>query len=347
MLNEASALMSNGEWDRTTSLIDKALEIDPDLFMGYAFLTLNDAVNANEEGIIDKALAIDSKNFNQAELLLRDMLVQLKGDPTSPCTETFKALVAAYPNNIQALESAGANAYFADQNLELSLQYGRKLANLSPGFPSTYNMLGYGYMELGDMVQAKANFETYLKLSPNEANPYDSMADYLMATKDFKRAAEYYDMAVARGMTSSQARADKARKMQMQSTKAFNLRTARTEINAANRSFMGSFFTGDTVGIANAYTTDCKVMFTGAPAVVGRANIMTLFSGLKASGITHINIVTTGVFGTEELLAEEGEVTVYKNDKVIAEDKYLVLWKQEAGQWKMFRDIANSNKPAK
>jgi hypothetical protein len=53
------------------------------------------------------------------------------------------------------------------------------------------------------------------------------------------------------------------------------------------------------------------------------------------------------VFGTEDLLAEEGEVTIYVKDKAVAEEKYIVLWKKVDGKWKLFRDIANSNSPSK
>jgi ketosteroid isomerase-like protein len=88
-------------------------------------------------------------------------------------------------------------------------------------------------------------------------------------------------------------------------------------------------------------------MFAGAPAYVGRENIQRAISGIINSGVTKIDIKTKAVFGTEDLLAEEGEVTIYVKDKAVAEGKYIVLWKKVDGKWKLFRDIANSNSPAK
>ena len=131
-----------------------------------------------------------------------------------------------------------------------------------------------------------------------------------------------------------------------QTVPEFNLTTAKTEIEEANKNFMALVAKGDSIGIANSYTKDAKVMFTGAPSVVGKANIQKLFSGIINSGVTKINLETEGVFGTQELLAEEGKVTVYVKDMAVAEEKYIILWKKEDGKWKLFRDIANSNSPA-
>ena len=130
-----------------------------------------------------------------------------------------------------------------------------------------------------------------------------------------------------------------------QTVSDFNLTTAKKEIEAANKNFMAFIAKGDSVGIANLYTTDAKVMFAGAPSVVGRANIQTKFSSIINSGVTRINLETKEVFGTEDLLAEEGQVTVYVGDMAVAEEKYIILWKKEDGKWKLFRDIANSNSP--
>ena len=84
-------------------------------------------------------------------------------------------------------------------------------------------------------------------------------------------------------------------------------------------------------------------MFANTPAVVGRAAIQTVFEGIVNSPVTGVNFETIEVFGTEDLLAEEGKITIYIKDKVIAEEKSIALWKKEDGKWKMFRDISNKN----
>jgi ketosteroid isomerase-like protein len=126
----------------------------------------------------------------------------------------------------------------------------------------------------------------------------------------------------------------------------FNLTTVKAEIEEANKAFMAFVAAGDSVGLANAYTIDAKFMGAGGPSVEGRADIQTAMSNIVQAGITRVDIRLENVYGTEELIAEEGELTLFVGDDSVAVEKYIVLWKKEDGQWKLFRDIFNSNLPA-
>lgn len=123
----------------------------------------------------------------------------------------------------------------------------------------------------------------------------------------------------------------------------FDVTVAKKEIEEANRNFMELVAKGDSVGLANSYTVDAKFMSAGAPAVKGRANIQHAMSEIVKSGITKVDLRMKEVFGIADLIAEEGELTLYVKDEVVAEEKYIVLWKKEDGKWKLFRDIFNSN----
>ncbi|WP_341225734.1 nuclear transport factor 2 family protein [uncultured Arcticibacterium sp.] len=128
-------------------------------------------------------------------------------------------------------------------------------------------------------------------------------------------------------------------------TTTFDLVTAKAEIEEANENFMALVAAGDSVGLANAYTSDAKFMSAGAPSVVGRANIQSAMAGIVNSGITKVDLRLENVYGTKDLIAEEGELSLFVGDKEVAIEKYLVLWKKEDGKWKLFRDIFNSNLP--
>ncbi|HEX8278464.1 MAG TPA: hypothetical protein VF540_07205 [Segetibacter sp.] len=71
---------------------------------------------------------------------------------------------------------------------------------------------------------------------------------------------------------------------------AFNLTVAKAQIEEANRNFMRLVAKGNSVGLANAYTTDAKFMSAGAPAVVGRENIQHAMSDIVKSGITKVDL---------------------------------------------------------
>ena len=130
-------------------------------------------------------------------------------------------------------------------------------------------------------------------------------------------------------------------------TNEFSLTTAKAEIEEANRNYMELFAKKNSVGLANTYTVDAKLMKAGAPSVVGKANIQKAWNDIINSGLTRIDLKTENVFGTEDLIAEEGIVTLFVKNDTVGVEKYIVLWKKEDGKWKLFRDIFNSNLPAK
>ena len=143
---------------------------------------------------------------------------------------------------------------------------------------------------------------------------------------------------------SSCNNADSSKATTEEATKPkFDLTVAKKEIEAVYKNIIDLFAKHDSVGIANLYTKDAKLMFANVPAVVGRPAIQNVFAAMVNSPVTGVNFETVDVFGTEDLLAEEGKITIYVKDKIVAEEKSIVLWKKEDGKWKMFRDISNKN----
>ena len=145
----------------------------------------------------------------------------------------------------------------------------------------------------------------------------------------------------ASSITSCNYEPEEAAESVVEST--FNLTTAKTEIVAANKEFMTFFAASDSVGVANLYSEDAKLMMTGTPAISGRKNIQSALSGIMNSGISSIDLITIDVWGTENLITEEGELSLFVGDSIVDQGKYIVLWKKEDGKWNLFRDIFNSN----
>ena len=125
----------------------------------------------------------------------------------------------------------------------------------------------------------------------------------------------------------------------------FDLTIAKAEIVAANKTFADLFVAKDSAGIANLYTQDAKFMMNGSPSIVGREHIQSVMSGIINSGISSVDLITIDVWGTENLVTEEGEFALYAGENMVDEGKYLILWKKVDGKWHLFRDIFNSNLP--
>ena len=127
---------------------------------------------------------------------------------------------------------------------------------------------------------------------------------------------------------------------------AFSLDSAKAIIEASNAVFMESFTKGDSAGVAGCYTKDAKLMPNGMPAITGTAAITGFVGATARMGFKNYTLATTDVWGNADLLGEEGTFAL-NDDKgnAIDKGKYIVLWKQEEGKWKMFRDIWTSDMP--
>lgn len=213
---KAALLGSQIRIGEAKALLGEAIKKDPDFLMAYGLMIYYSS-DEEKDALIDKALAIDAKNFNDAEKNVRRQLAIWDKDSKASVAGELKLLVAAYPNTPQAYHWAASNAGFNDNNNDAAIEYALQLAALSPDFGSAYNTLGYAYMRKNEMENAKSAFEKYLVTSPSDANPYDSMGDYLMANKEYNKAAEFYDKAAAKGMSSATERAAVAREKKMAS----------------------------------------------------------------------------------------------------------------------------------
>jgi ketosteroid isomerase-like protein len=124
----------------------------------------------------------------------------------------------------------------------------------------------------------------------------------------------------------------------------FDLTNAKKEIVEANQNFMALFSKGDSTGVADCYAMGAKMMGPNGPAVE-KKDIQAAFAGFM-KGIAKVELNTLDVWGTADLLTEEGELAMFTKDGQQADKgKYLVVWKKEDGKWKLFRDMFNSNLP--
>lgn len=130
------------------------------------------------------------------------------------------------------------------------------------------------------------------------------------------------------------------------SLSSFNLDSAKMAITAADHVFSEAFAKGDSMGISNCYAKNGCIMPTGTPKICGREGIAGFFMGAKKMGLASLQLTPVEVTGAKELVSEEGTYEISGADgKVIDKGKYLVNWKQEDGQWKIYRDTWNTDMP--
>jgi len=196
----------------SNDLFLKAKKEDPDLFMADVYIAYTQFVNGDYDGFKKSAaIAINNKSaLNEGEVLYKEALKKLVEDKKADLTDLNKKLIALYPRdeigyvNLAYSLSARSDYNGALDNLNKALE----IAD-NKGF--VYNFLGYTYMVMNRMDDAKKAFEKYIELAPEQANPYDSMGDYYFQAKEFNKAQDYYLKAAGMGLDVSKTKAEKSK----------------------------------------------------------------------------------------------------------------------------------------
>ncbi len=123
-----------------------------------------------------------------------------------------------------------------------------------------------------------------------------------------------------------------------------NTDEARAGIEATNTQWMATFSQGDAAGVAACYTEDAQLMPPNGEIVSGREALQEGFQGLIEGGFK-LQLETTEVEGHGDTAHEVGTYTMAIDGETVDEGKYIVIWKNVDGQWKLHRDIFNSNNP--
>ena len=121
----------------------------------------------------------------------------------------------------------------------------------------------------------------------------------------------------------------------------------RSDIDAGNRQFMEAFRRGDAASVAKLYTATGQLLPAHSDFIDGTAAIQRFWQGAMDMGIKEAVLETAEVESHGETAHEVGRYTLKTAGGQVADaGKYLVIWKQESGAWKLHRDIWTTSRPA-
>jgi uncharacterized protein (TIGR02246 family) len=119
---------------------------------------------------------------------------------------------------------------------------------------------------------------------------------------------------------------------------------ARAGIAAVNAEFEAAAAKGDGKAIAALYTPDAQLLPEGSPAITGAAALAKFFQGVLDSGVAGVGLKTLEVYGRGTTVTEVGEYEMRdKAGKALDHGKYLVIWRNKDGQWRLHRDMFTSS----
>ena len=121
----------------------------------------------------------------------------------------------------------------------------------------------------------------------------------------------------------------------------------RMAIDAANQSFMANFAQQDATGLANLYTATGCVMPSNSDIISGAGNIQAFWQGIFDMGIKEAVLETIDLEDHGDTAIDVGRYTLKTDGGAVADHgKYVVIWKNDGGTWKLHKDIFNTSQAA-
>jgi len=111
----------------------------------------------------------------------------------------------------------------------------------------------------------------------------------------------------------------------------FNLDSVKAHIVNMSQSYSQRFLTNDSLFYVERYCADAEVLAPNAPAIKGRDSIRKYFFGEGSNTDAKIELPTG------KINFPDGKGGSFDKGKFIA------LWKNEGGKWKLYREIWNTD----
>lgn len=121
--------------------------------------------------------------------------------------------------------------------------------------------------------------------------------------------------------------------------------TPQDATQAVNLQFVAALARKDAQAIAATYTEDAELLPPGSPELRGRDAIRAYWQGAIDMGVARAEMSRRELVRLGEDAYEVGQFTLYGADgSVLDQGKFIVVWRQEQGEWRWRRDIFNSSR---
>ncbi len=126
---------------------------------------------------------------------------------------------------------------------------------------------------------------------------------------------------------------------------ALDKQWAKSFIDSMNAKFSEQIALGDSSGLASHYWPDAELLLDNSEAVKGK-DIINAWGAAIRMGIKEMTFSTTDITGSPTLIIETGNYEMKDEKKsLIDRGKYVVVWENRNGDWKLYRDIGSTSMP--
>jgi tetratricopeptide (TPR) repeat protein/TolB-like protein len=191
----------NNRWSDARTLLEEALRIDPSFTLARAQLvTLLERLGENGRAAQERRIIRGELNrLPERQRLLAEAIQEYDNNPAL-AVKLLEQLLERYPDEEEAYDAI-VHAYTHTRDplyWKKTLAFMQRWARAVQGPRSGHfhNHYGYAYIEHGLFIEAEREFRAYIRVSPDEANGYDSLAELFLLTGRPLPALEQYGHAL-------------------------------------------------------------------------------------------------------------------------------------------------------
>ncbi|MDX1531299.1 MAG: SgcJ/EcaC family oxidoreductase [Rhodothermales bacterium] len=318
---------SNVQFDKARMHFDAALEADPEFVLAHLYRA---AFSPPEKRAahLEKAKR-HLADASEGERMMVEAYEAGEADDYDGEVALYTSIAERYTDDPYPHLHLGWAHYGAERYDDALAAAERALA-ADANFAAAYNIIGYSELAQEDHAAAEEAFKNYVRLAPDEANPYDSLGELYLNMERYDEAAELFEKALARDPDFTASRTN----------------LARIGIEKANRKFMEAVAAQDADALAGLYTANAMMLPPNSEPVQGRDAIKERIASMFAAGVDGLELETEEVRTMGNYAHELGSGTVRAGGEVVDEFKFSVLWVKDGDAWRLHRDMWNSNRPA-
>jgi len=187
-------LLERLRYQKAREYFEMALKEDPDFALAHLHKGTISFGSTEFTREIEKAVSLIDQVSRGEKLKILAMEAFANRLPAKE-GEYYQSLVEEYPNDERAHTLLG-NHYFFQADYNTAIGSYRRATEINSKYSPPYNQLGYTHRYLENYDEAEAAFKTYIKLIPDDPNPYDSYADLLMKMGNFEKSIRTFEKAL-------------------------------------------------------------------------------------------------------------------------------------------------------
>ena len=184
----------NIEFTEAASFFDKAILKDPDFAMAYLYRSSSGGGFNISRQNLEKAESLIMKVSEGEKLEILFAKSSADGNNLQ-AKEYLDQLLKLYPDDKRVQMFAGSY-YYSINDFKNSLVHLTTATELDKNYAPSYNLIGYCYSAMNNYQEAEKAFQTYIRLIPEKANPYDSYGEMLLNMGKYDESIAQYKKAI-------------------------------------------------------------------------------------------------------------------------------------------------------